>query len=115
MGAKLQPLRIPSGWKVEFNLLYEIDPDPISVVGNDANLYFSEDLLLCRHEPLDKLVDIGWYPMGDLANGSFGLVVYEGDFRGQLLHEFRSKSRESTVAEFERVLESIADFKSRKK
>jgi hypothetical protein len=32
------------------------------------------------------------------------LVVYEGDFRGTLLHEFRTRSRLELVAELERVL-----------
>jgi hypothetical protein len=48
---------------------------------------------------------VGWYPHGDLAEGEYGLVVYEGDFRGRLLHEYSTRSRRELVRELERVLE----------
>ena len=54
-------------------------------------------------------MDIGWYPHGDLDGGEYGLVVFEGDFRGRLLHEFHSRSRLAVVAELERVLSEVSE------
>lgn len=55
----------------------------------------------------NRLLDVGWYPDGDVEVGQFRLVVYEGDFDGQLLHEFCTRNRRSLVAEIERVLGAV--------
>jgi hypothetical protein len=103
----LQPLRIPNGWLVAYNQLCEIDPDPAVLTSHDeAWSYFREDLLQFVRPGCDRLVDVGWYPDGDLPNGKYRLVVYEGDFRGRLLHEFATRSRVALVAELERILEA---------
>ena len=103
---RLQPLRIPTGWVVEYNQFLDLDPDASSLDHDSAVACFKQDLLqlvLPRH---NRLVDVGWYPDGDLAGGAFRLVVYDGDFRGRLLHEFTTRSRVELVAELERVLEA---------
>ena len=109
MQVLLQPLRVSMGWVVEYNTLREIDPDSPSLPADVRRQFFSQDLLQFRHPRYNRLVDIGWYPHGDLAAGDYGLVVYEGDFRGRLLHEFRSRSRMATVAELERVLSEVSE------
>lgn len=101
---RLQPLRIPTGWVVSYNQLYELDPDPAVIDRELALSFFGQDMLQIKHPHINRLVDVGWYPHGDLHEGAFGLVVYEGDFRGTLLHEFRTRSRLELVAELERVL-----------
>lgn len=102
---RLQPLRIPTGWVVSYNQLYELDPDPIAVDRELAISFFGEDILQFTRPACNRLVDVGWYPHGNLTEGAFGLVVYEGDFRGRLLHEYRTRSRIELVAELERVME----------
>ena len=101
---RLQPLRIPMGWAVSYNRLYELDPDPARVSHDTAHFCFGEDILQFVRPTCNRLVDVGWYPHGDLQEGAFRLVVYEGDFRGTLLHEFRTRSRLELVTELERVL-----------
>ena len=104
-GYRLQPLRIPAGWYVQYNNgLYEIDPVADSVVEDDRWYVFKQDMLQLRHSHFDRLLDVGWNPDGDVAAGTYGLVVYEGNFTGRLLHEYDTRIRLELVAEIERLL-----------
>jgi hypothetical protein len=106
---RLQPLRIPAGWLVSYNNgLYEIDPDPAVVPEPERWWVFKQDMLQMRHEATNRLLDIGWYPEGDLAGGRYGLVIHEGDFRGPELHRFTTRDRLALVAEVERLLAVVA-------
>jgi hypothetical protein len=108
----LQPLRIPTGWTVAYNNgLYEIDPSDESVSGVERWVVFKEDMLQMRNERRNRLLDLGWYPEGDLETGQYGLVVYEGDFDGRLLHEFRGRDRPALVEEIDRLLVAISEGK----
>jgi fibronectin type 3 domain-containing protein len=110
MNVPLQPLRIPAGWLVEYNDgLYECDPLPERVAEDDRIFFFKEDMLQMKHLRRDRLLDLGWYPEGDLAAGAYKVVVYEGDFRGRLLHEFRTADRRTIVAEIERLLVAVCN------
>ncbi len=111
MDVPLQPLRIPEGWRVQYNDLYEINPDSNITPEDDETWFFKEDLLQIMHPRLKRLLDVGWYPTGNLIDGSYMLVIYEGDFNGRLLHQFRTKSRLDLVAEIERLLMAISSRK----
>lgn len=105
----LQPLRIPAGWLVSYNsALYELDPDPTRIPEPDRWWLFKQDMLQMRHDRANRLLDLGWYPEGDLVTGAYGLVVHEGDFQGPELHRFRTRDRFTLVAEIERLLLAIA-------
>lgn len=106
---RLQPLRIPAGWLVSFNNgLYEIDPDPEMVPESERWWVFKEDMVQMRHEGTNRLLDIGWYPEGELVGGHYRLVVHESDFLGPELHRFTTQDRLALVAEVERLLVTIA-------
>lgn len=108
MDAPLQPLRVPMGWVMAYNLgLWEIDPDPALVPENDRWFIFKQDMLQMTHPAANRLLDLGFYPEGDLENGEYGLVLYEGDFNGRLIHEFRTRDRLALVAEIERLLSAV--------
>lgn len=109
---RLQPLRIPAGWKVTYNnALYEIDPC-LDLVPEDARWWvFKQDMLQIRYDYSSRLLDLGWYPEGDLTEGQYGLVLYEGDFTGRLIHRFRTNNRSELVAEIERILLDVCDGK----
>jgi hypothetical protein len=103
---RLQPIRIPTGWLVSYNQLFELDPNP-TVLDRDAALaFFKQDLLQFTRPGCNRMVDVGWYPEGDLKDGKYGLVVYEGDSRGRLLHKYYTRSRAELVVELERVLDA---------
>jgi hypothetical protein len=101
----LQPLRVPAGWTVKYNQLHEVDP--ANVDEDDRYTYLNEDLLQMTLEHFNRLLDVGWYPSGNFTDGSYGLVVYEGDFHGTLLFELRTADRSRLVAEVERLLQEV--------
>lgn len=107
MEHRLQPLRIPTGWTVAYNDLHQIDPS--DVAEDDPYTFLKEDLLQMRQEHFDRLLDVGWYPSGNLADGAYRLVVYEGDFHGKLLFEMRTADQAQLVAEVERLLREVCD------
>jgi hypothetical protein len=103
-----QPLRIPAGWRVDYNnALYEIDPLTELIPEEDRWWIFKQDMLCLTHDRFNRLLNLGWYPEGDLVEGHYGLVVYEGDHRGTLLHEFTTNDRLALVAEIERLLLAV--------
>jgi hypothetical protein len=108
----LQPLRIPAGWQVAYNNgLFEIDPLAELFPDESPWWIFKEDMLQMYNEQFNRMLDLGWYPEGDLVAGSYGLVVYEGDFRGRLLYEFRTRDRLELVVEIERLMSEICQDK----
>ena len=58
---ELQPLRIPAGWFVSYNMFSEYDPD---TDGEEYCFELCEDMLQLKNENL--LIDLGWYPEGDI-------------------------------------------------
>ena len=111
MDAPLQSLRIPAGWKIEYNSLFEIDPLPDLIPTDHHSWFFKEDMLQMKHQDGDRLLDVGWYPDGDLERGEYAVHIHEGDWHGRLLHEFRTRDRRALVAEIERLLIDVNDKK----
>ena len=107
MDYRLHPLRVPAGWEVSYNDFYEVDSAEVDE--SDRHAVLKEDLLQMKQERLNRLLDVGWYPSGNLAEGAYGLVVYEGDFSGGLLFELRTPDRSRLVAEVERLLQEVCD------
>ncbi len=106
----LQPLRVPAGWLVQYNNgLYEVDPSPEQVAEVDRWWLFKEDMLQMQHQSRNRLLDLGWYPEGDLEGGHYGLVLYEGDFSGRLLHQSNHRGRLAVTAQIELLLKVVAD------
>jgi hypothetical protein len=104
----LQPLRIPAGWTVVYNNgFYEVDPPGEEVPNDDLWVIFKQDMLFLSHQRLNRIIDLGWYPEGDMQSGEYGLSVYEGDFTGRLLHEFFGTDRLKLVEEIESLLRRI--------
>ncbi len=111
MKVPLQPLRVPAGWLVEYNNgLWEIDPDPARIPEAERWVIFKEDMLQMHHAKANRTLDLGWQPEGDLARGKYRLVLYEGDFRGRLIHESETRDRLALVAEIERLLLAVARY-----
>ena len=76
----LQPLKIPSGWTVDWNLLTETDPTEDTI-----HEFTGSSLLLISSHTLLKAIDVSWQPEGDI-NGAYQLqVIY-------LLPKFNTKT-----------------------
>ena len=67
----LQPLRIPAGWFISYNMFSEYDPD---TDGEEYCFELCEDLLQLKNKNL--LIDLGWYPEGDI-NGNYKLYLVD--------------------------------------
>lgn len=76
----LQPLKIPSGWTVEWNLLTETDPTEDAI-----HQFTGSSLLLISSHTRLKAIDVSWQPEGDI-NGEYQLQVI------CLLPKFNSKT-----------------------
>ncbi len=68
---ELQPLRITVGWKVTYNMFSEYDPDKD---GAEYSLELCEDLLQLKNKNL--LIDLGWYPQGNI-NGGYKMFLVD--------------------------------------
>ncbi|WP_298545025.1 hypothetical protein [uncultured Aquimarina sp.] len=68
---KLQALRVPSGWKVNWNMFYEQD------INEENRLYefSSSTLLSISNIQKNRCIELIWYPKGDL-NGKYILEVF---------------------------------------
>ncbi|MED3728508.1 hypothetical protein [Priestia filamentosa] len=66
------PLRVPTGWKIEYNTCINVDPDEISEK-DDTWLDFTEDLLLLAYDDGRILIDVGWKREAD-PSGRFQLI-----------------------------------------
>ncbi|NVJ98004.1 MAG: hypothetical protein HWE25_07625 [Alphaproteobacteria bacterium] len=104
MNAPIQPLRVPESWMVHYNQFREFDLD------NDTDpetwKLRKQTLWQGQCERRDRLMDLGWYPEGELE-GTFRLQIYEGDFTGTLLFEFESHTRLEIVDQMELVMISV--------
>ncbi|MDE6775862.1 MAG: hypothetical protein K2J37_06185 [Ruminococcus sp.] len=94
----LQPLRIATGWNVKYNMFSEYDLDKDGAEYSDE-LY--EDLLQLENKNL--LIDLGWYPHGDIK-GSYKLYLVDktNDSPFELPVEiFSSKSKQEIINRIE--------------
>lgn len=110
MDISLQPLRIPSGWTVEFNDgLYEIDPSAEAIPQYKHICFFKEDMLLLTHNHYKRSLDVGWFPEGNLESGEYGLTLFESENYDHRIHEFRTRDRQALVSEINRLLIEVSD------
>lgn len=110
------PLRIPPGWFVVYNSLYELDP-----VVRDGKLvdegYFWQDMLLLRDvRPTPDsptlgpyMLDVGWYPDG-AAEGRLRMELFFGD-RDNLLHCVESRDWRVIRDAIDATLHIVARFR----
>jgi hypothetical protein len=67
----LQPLRIPTGWEVQWNILTELEPTPENV----ARKFFGGDALFyASNTGSPFFIDVAWRPEDD-PDGCFVLLV----------------------------------------
>ncbi|MCI2229460.1 hypothetical protein MC378_09805 [Polaribacter sp. MSW13] len=116
---ELQPLRITSGWNIEWNLFYEADPSEKTMHYLDAS-----SLLHLNNYSLMRAINLDFKPENDV-NGYFNLrvinltevlnlktkkITYDGDWEN-LYYEFTSKSRIEIVKEIERLVRETPPLK----
>jgi hypothetical protein len=102
----LQPLRIPSGWQISFNIFMEIDPLLQDINNFDPGLDFSQDLLQINNLQKDITVDLGWYPDHD-PTGEYKISVIKNTDWENPLSTFSSRSKDEIVSKIETILLEI--------
>lgn len=93
---KIQPLKIPTGWDVEFNKFFEIDP-LVLTENSDKWVYFTENMLHFKDNY--NHVRMGWYPSMK-PDGEFFL---ECNYKTPIL-PFKSRNKKLIVEKIEKVL-----------
>ncbi len=103
--ALLQPLRIPAGWRVDYNILTELDPSP-----QTAEYFYGEWLFAASCQKSRVGVEISFSPEGD-PEGAFMVDYYRIVGKGlldecsqELLQTFSTSSREQVVLVVEQLM-----------
>ena len=99
---KLQPLRIPSGWTVEINILYEVDPEEQYMFP-----YFSGSTMFYAEKKKHKVaVDVTWRPEEEV-DGEYWVtkisLLDDGKW-GDEEELFSTRDRQELVTKLERFL-----------
>ncbi len=88
---KLVPLRVPSGWKVVWNIFTEVNPNEFLNDDYEYKWEFNEDILYMVYEDELYGLDLGWYP-GFNSEGEYCLRVITDNDWEQTIDEFRSRN-----------------------
>lgn len=114
----LQPLKIPAGWSVDWNLLTDTDPTEDTI-----HEFTGSSLLLISSHTRLKAIDVSWRPEGDI-NGAYQLQViyllpkfnnktntieYEGIWEAPEL-EFSTKNRLELVEKINHLLFTLKPY-----
>jgi hypothetical protein len=85
---KLVEIPVIGDWKVTYHRLHNIGPEEFIEDNSDEDEwgYFDEDLLQIENRAQRVLIDLGFYPSGQLQKGSFCICVVKGTGTGD--HEF---------------------------
>ena len=83
---KLQPLRIPTGWKISWNRFFEIDPSEIRTA--EFREYFDQDMFFATYHSMEFGKQIGV----DLA---WGGKLEDGNYILSIVHYTEIKIKES--------------------
>lgn len=124
MAEALQPLRIPAGWHIDWNTLFDLDPTEENV----RHGYFGgSSLFFAIHAHRRFQIDLEWRPEDDPA-GSYQLRVEYApwlrtergrrrdkgefpDFTGsEVVHQFQTLDRSEIVRELEAWLLRCANW-----
>ena len=104
---RLQPLRVPAGWLVEHNALFELEPGQEVVVeglpGGDPWELWVQDLLQLHHPARDLRLDLGWVPEAD-PDGTFVLELIAGTAWDSPLATHTATHLREIVRHLERLL-----------
>ncbi|MFC5048382.1 hypothetical protein ACFSTE_13595 [Aquimarina hainanensis] len=117
---KLQALRIPSGWKINWNLFYEQDINE----DNYMDEFSSSTLLSISNTQLNRCLELIWYPKGDLK-GNYILEVFnlceKYNPKKKIVEKvpetlapqltFESKNREEIVNKIETLVMELKPYK----
>lgn len=98
MTYELQPLRLQSGWKIDFNNFTEYD---ISIHGEMDFFELSEDLLRLSNDKFNMIIDLGWYPSYDIE-GKYTLELIKNCNWDYPLEKVCTQSKSEIISNIEK-------------
>ena len=107
----LQPIRIPAGWKIDYNIFTELE-----ATKENMEYFFGEWLLLASNASDKVGIELSYQPEGD-PNGQFDLehyLVEQGQSKRPkqvLIEEVLTKSKNEVVSAIERMMSRPIDLK----
>jgi len=119
---RLQPLRVPAGWRIDWNALYPLEPTPENAAHFGGSTHFS-----ATHESRRFWIDIAWRPEFDPAGEYHLRIEYQPwsrtpagrrrhdvplrfDAEARLMHEFRTREFGALVQELEHWLWKCSEW-----
>jgi len=109
----LQPLIIPSGWKIKYNSLFEIEPSKNFVLENGPegftiwDIYFKQDLYQAENERRGILIDVGWYPEND-PEGYYNISVVKSHYENKRIkYDWEHPLEEIQVKELKKLTNTL--------
>ena len=98
MTYELQPLRLQSGWTVQWNNFTEYD---ITIHGPEGSFELHEDLLQLSHGRTGLTIDLGWYPSHS-PEGRYLLLLVKGGGWDRPLETMETRSKTEVIARIEK-------------
>lgn len=116
---RLEQLRVPAGWLIQWNTLYELEP------GDDEEGFGGSSLFSAVHEQNRFWIDVEWRPEFD-PEGAYHLRVeyapWERTERGrrkpsplhfrdaEVVHRLETRSREELITELDALLDRCSTW-----
>ncbi|HBE18110.1 MAG TPA: hypothetical protein DEG17_08440 [Cyanobacteria bacterium UBA11149] len=110
----LQSLRIPTGWTVDWNQFYDVEPDADFLIeglpNGDVWELFLQDLLQLKYSSSNLILDLSWIPEAD-PNGTYQLeLILNEDWVNPLI-TFQSRNKNEIVNKINRLLLEVVSGK----
>ena len=103
---KLQPLIIPSGFRIAKNDFTTYNPE-IDFTEERNLFYLTEDLLRIEFDYSNLTIDLGWYGEITYNNGEFKIYIIENEDWDNPLRIENSKSQKIITEKLELILLEI--------
>jgi len=98
-------LRIPTGWSIDKNNFWEIDPINLGE-DDDTWFMFTDSLLQLHHQKKSVILDMGWKP--DISpEGNFVVVILINEDWDKPIERFESKNYTEVIDYIETKLFEI--------
>lgn len=115
----LQPLRIPSGWTVSWNVMPDFDP-----IEDSISEYGSSSLIMLYSRSANRLIDVCWHPENDFSGAFFLKVVNRLETFNSKTHSFDGNAdwdnfvieyitscKKEVIERLEEILQTINPYK----
>lgn len=110
----LQPLIIPTGWTVDWNQFYDVEPGADLLIeglpNGDVWELFLQNLLQLKYSNSNLILDLSWIPEAD-PNGNYQLELITNQDWENPITTFQSRSKNEIVEKINALLLEIVSGK----